>query len=245
MSTLEADIQEQETERAERPVLRREFAAELSTRSDGRTIDALIVPYNVPTEVADPPDYRRYTEMFVKGAFARALKAPFRVWLNFEHKPGFQNVIGNGVTFEERDDGLYGELEIDEGQDGDKALRFVHKNILRSLSVEFKAMSRDLPNADGVVVRRSVHLDAVALCRRGAYDDAKVLAVREEPHLIVEEALRPVDIPTEAIDRCRRLGIALPQRYQAHPADPDTPAEAGTSEDGTRQITGNEPSSEE
>jgi hypothetical protein len=32
----------------------------------------------------------------------------------------------------------------------------------------------------------------------------------------------------------RALGITLPQRYEAHPAETGTPAEAGTPEDGTR-----------
>lgn len=233
MSELDGHT-EQHPETAERPFLRREFAAEL-LGANGRTIDGLVVPFNAPTRVADPPDYKPYMEMFVKGAFARALKAPFRVWLNFEHKPGFQNVIGNGVTFEERDDGLYGSLEIDEGQDGDKALRFVNKRILRSLSVEFKPMSRDTPNDEGIVVRKSVHLDAVALCRQGAYDDAKVLAVREEP-LLIDAALLPVDIDTARVERLRAQGIVLPSRYEAHPGNTGTPAQTGTPDDGTRQT---------
>jgi len=36
------------------------------------------------------------------------------------------------------------------------------------------------------------------------------------------------------VARCQRLGIAIPERLKAHPAA-DTPAETGTSEDGTRQ----------
>lgn len=221
-----------DTERAERPVLTRSFEAEIT--NDGRTIEALCVPYNTPAEVADPPTFERYKEMFVKGAFARAVKAPFRVWLNFEHKPGLNNVVGSGVRFEERDEGLYGELEIDEGHDGEKVLRFVHKNILRALSVEFKPMTRDTPDERGIVVRRSVHLEAVALCRVGAYEDAKVLAVRTPPE--VDEALRPHDMDPVRVERLRAIGIVLPDRYhKAHPAETDTPADAGTSDDGTRQ----------
>jgi hypothetical protein len=39
----------------------------------------------------------------------------------------------------------------------------------------------------------------------------------------------------ETVERCRRLGVELPERYQAHPDETDTPALTGTSESGTRQ----------
>jgi len=65
-----------------------------------------------------------------------------------------------------------------------------------------------------------------------------VLAIREaelENEITFDEEMLPVVPDPELIERCRRLGIRLPQRYQAHPEPADTPAEAGTSEDGTRQ----------
>ena len=60
-----------------------------------------------------------------------------------------------------------------------------------------------------------------------------MLAVREE--VILDEELLPIDLDPELVERCRRLGIELPQRYQAHPAESDTPAESGHLRDGTRQ----------
>ena len=60
-----------------------------------------------------------------------------------------------------------------------------------------------------------------------------MLAVREAPQ--IAEELQPIDLDPELVERCRRLGIDLPQRYQAHPDETDTPAETGTSESGTRQ----------
>ncbi len=159
-------------------LLKRTFNVEVAeVAGDGRTIHALCVPYGKPTLVDD--GYGPYKEVFVKGAFSRAVNVPNRVWLNFEHHPGFSNVIGNGVEFEERNDGLYGQLEVDESAEGDKALRFINRRVLTGMSVEFKPLSKDKP-VDGVVTRKSVHLDAVALCRVGAYEDAQVLAVRSE-----------------------------------------------------------------
>lgn len=215
------------TETAERPFFVREFAADL-VESDGRTLEGLCVPYNTPTTVSDGgPAYR---EMFVKGAFQRAVKAPNRVWLNFEHHQGMPNVLGSGVAFEERDDGLYGTLRIDDGADGEKALRLYRSRVLESLSVEFKQMGKPTIR-DGVVVRDNVHLNAVALCRQGAYDNAKVLAVRTEP--VIDEALMPLELPDSTIEVLKRIG-KLPARLQAHPDEADTPAQAGTPQSGTR-----------
>ncbi len=186
-------------------MLTRKFNVEVAeVDGDGRTIHALVVPYNRIATVND--GMGPYKEMFVHGAFKRAVDVPNRVWLNFEHQPGLANVVGNGVEFEERKDGLYGQLEVDEGADGDKALRFVNRRVLTGMSLEFKPMSHDKP-VHGVVTRRNVHLNAVALCRVGAYEDAKVLAVRMES---VTPQLKPQEFDPELAEKLARIGIMLP-----------------------------------
>jgi len=80
------------------------------------------------------------------------------------------------------------------------------------------------------------HLHNVALCRTPAFADAKVLAVREDDiveEIVWDEEILPVELNPELAERCRRLGIKLPQRYQAH-LEPDTSAESDTSADDTR-----------
>ncbi len=196
-------------------LLKRTFNIEVAeVDGDGRTIHALVVPYNTPTLVDD--GFGPYKEQFVKGAFDRAVNVPNRVWLNFEHHPGLSNVVGNGVQFEERSEGLYGDLLVDEGSDGDKALRFVNKRVLTGMSVEFKPMSKDAP-IDGVVTRRSVHLDAVALCRVGAYKDAQVLAVRTES---VTGELRPHTFDPELLEKLARF-VEIPESMRIGTADPE------------------------
>jgi hypothetical protein len=55
----------------------------------------------------------------------------------------------------------------------------------------------------------------------------------------------PAPIDPERVERLRAQGIVLPDRYQAHPVNEGTPAEADTpDDDGTRQ-TENNTSSEE
>jgi HK97 family phage prohead protease len=244
MSTAEHDI-EQDTERAERPVLHREFSAELSA-GDGRTVDVRIVPYRTPAEVSD--DGRTiYREEWDDNCFDEQLVAGHRlkVLLNFEHLSGISNIVGKGISLRSvPGDGLHGSFRMDEGQDGDKALRLVQDGILDGVSLE-AFPKKSIRTTDGVVRRVRAHLHNVALCRRPAFSDARVLAVREETHQIIDEALLPVDMDPDLVERCRQAGAILPQRYQAHPDATGTPASTGTPEDGTRQTTGSHPFSEE
>lgn len=231
--------EEQNTERAERPVLHRTYTAEL-TAGDGRTVDVRVVPYGVPTEVSD--DGRNvYREEWVAGAFDDQIVAGHRlkVLLNFEHQRGIANVVGKGQMLRSLPDGLHATFRMSETQDGDKALELINDGILDSVSLE-AFPKKSVRGVDGVLRRVKAHLHNVALCRTPAYADAKVLAVREEgvqEEVIWDEAILPIQLNPELVERCRRLGIKLPQRYQAHPEETDTSAESDTPADGTRQST--------
>lgn len=225
----------QQTERAERPVLHREFDGEAQV-GDGRTIHVRIVPYG---EVATVDDGKGpYREEFAPGAFDGQMSAAHRVYLNFQHERGIRSIVGKGVALEDHADALYGSFRALEDQDGDKALTLVREDVLRSVSLEFLP-KKSVRTAEGVVRRVKAHLDAVALCRAGAYASAAVLGVREEiiDEVVLDEELLPAEIDPELLARCRALGISLPQRYEAHPATTDTPPDdGGTSDVGTRQT---------
>ena len=219
---------------SEQEILRREFPVELHA-GDGRTVDARIVPYSTPAHVSDGgPVYR---EEWAEGAFDDQLVAGhrLRVFLNFEHEQGIGGVVGRGVELRSQPDGLHGSFEILHGQDGDKALDLVRQGDLGGVSLEAYA-KKSIRTAEGVVRRVKAHLRNVALCRDPAFKDAIVLAVREAP--VIDPDLLPVDMDSETVERCRRLGIELPQRYKAHPAENGHPRErSGTPEDGTRHHT--------
>jgi HK97 family phage prohead protease len=211
----------------------RTYAAEL-TSGDGRTVDVRIVPYGERATVNDGlGGVARgvpYTEEWMPGVFAHQANAANRVLANFEHQTGLAGVVGHGLALREERDGFHGSFKLHDTTDGEKALMLVKEGVLDGVSLEAHPVKS--VRSGGVVQRVKAHLRAVALTRNPAYAGAQILAVREE--ILFDEELLPVDLNPEVVQRCRRLGIKLPQRYQAHPAETDTPAESGTSGDGTR-----------
>lgn len=229
------------TERAERPVLHREFAAEV-TSLEGRTVDVRIVPYGERIEHNDGQGGARpgvtYREEFAPGVFDHQLNAANRVVANYEHQEGIEGVVGHGIALRSEPDGFHGSFEIHETAKGDTALALIRAGVLDGVSLEAEAV-KNIRSSEGVVQRVKANLRNIAFTRFAAYAGARVLAVREEATFTFDEAFLPVEPNPELIERCRRLGIKLPQRYQAHPAETDTPDSSGTPEDGTRQDIGN------
>lgn len=214
----------------------RTFAAEMSA-GDGRTVDVRIVPYGETATANDGfGGVARgipYTEQWMPGAFLHQEKAANRVLANFEHHPGLAGVVGHGLTLREAADGFYGSFRMHETPDGDKALMLVREGVLGGVSLEAQPV-KSVRNAAGIVQRVKANLRAIALCREPAYAGAQVLAVRTAP--VFDEEILPVDLDPEIVERCRRLGIKLPQRYEAHPDEEGTPDESGTPDEiGTRQ----------
>jgi HK97 family phage prohead protease len=240
MSTME---QTHETEAPERALLVREVTIEAEI-GDGRTLEMRVVPFDEIGTAADPPDFTPYREQFMPGAFANQERAAHRILLNFEHIQGLQGVVGHGVELREAADGYYGTFRIHDTPDGEKALTLLREKVIEHGSIEFLPL-KTVRTRDGIRQRVKAHLDKLSLTRRTpVYQGTAVLGLREEPEVIVDAEMLPVDMNPELLERCRRLGISLPQRYEAHPDEPDTPAETGNSEDGTRQDETN-PTSEE
>lgn len=179
---------------------------------DGRNLEARIVPYNTVATVSDGgPTYK---EMFLPGAFGPQLRAANRVdvLLNFEHRQSIGDVVGRGTSLRDENDGLYGSFRVLDHADGDKALELVNAGVLGGMSVEFAAVrSRTV---DGVVQRQSARIRNVALCRSPAYEDARVLAVRQADEDAEEEQEREVivlpPLLPASFDRLSRFGVTQP-----------------------------------
>jgi HK97 family phage prohead protease len=166
--------------RATRERIVRTFPASLIERSDGRTLEALVVPYDVPTVLSDNGG-PRYEETWRYGAFEEQIRAANgpKVFVNVEHEQGIRGVVGHGIELREEQSGLHGVFELHESDDGRKALHLVRAGLLTGLSLEAIAL-RSIRRG-GAVERVKARLDAVALTRRPAYKDARVLAVRGNP----------------------------------------------------------------
>ena len=161
------------------PRLVRSFQASVVERTDGRTVECLVVPWDRPAQVADAPDYQPYQEVWREGAFDAQLSNSGRpkVLVNVEHEAGIRGVVGHALTLRNEPDGLHASLRILESEDGRKTLELVREGVLDGLSLEAIAVtSRTL--AGGLVERVAAKLRAVALCRSPAFSDARVLAVR-------------------------------------------------------------------
>ena len=218
-------------------ILRREFRADLEV-GDGRTVDVRIVPYGERIRHNDGrggvPRGVWYEEEFAPGAFDHQLNAAHRVLANVEHEEGINAKVGHGIVLRDAPDGLHGTFRLLETPAGETARQLIKAGALDGVSLEAKRV-KDLRTRDGVVRRVKANLHGIAFTQFGAYKGAKVLALREEAEEIVDEELLPVDIDPELIERCRRLGVALPQRYEAHPVETGTPDLSGTpAADGTR-----------
>lgn len=216
----------------------RKFSATL-TPGDGRTVDLRIVPYGERTQANDGlggvPRGVTYTEEFVSGVFDHVLAAPNRVLLDFEHGDRIEDVVGRGVSLENRPDGFHGAFRMLETSAGETALALVNEGVLTGASVECR-FQRSLRDASGVVRRIKAKLIKVALCREPAYAGAVVLGVRtagveDESTIEFDEELKPIPFDPELASRIAALGITIPNRL-ADPSQTD-PSPSGDPSDAT------------
>lgn len=235
MSEAAEHINEQDTETAERPFLIREFvAADLEVT--GRTVDVRLVPFGEVARVADPPDWRPYEEEWLPGVFDHQLSAANRIHAKYGHSRSVVDVVGHGISLRSQDgDGYHVSTKIHQTLQGETALELLRDGALPCVSLEAEPV-KAVRSASGVVQRVKANVTGFAFCRQGAFAGARVLAIREAPDIIFDEELLPVELDPALVERCRRLGIAIPERLKAHPATTGTPASAGTPEDGTRQT---------
>lgn len=165
----------------------------------GRRATVRVVPYGVPTEVADGVDHdgrglsrRPYREGWRFQAFRHAAKAPNRVAFivgrHEDRRDPFRD-IGRMRDLAEREDALYGEFVLDRSTFGDHALAKITSGQWTGISVGaigLKWEDEGDPYRGGTRWRTLASLDHVLLTESPAYAEAGVLAVRatiETPRL--------------------------------------------------------------
>jgi HK97 family phage prohead protease len=224
-------------------ILHRSFEV-AAVEVEGRTVDVRVVPFGEVARVADPPDYEPYDEEWLPGCFDNQLNAANRIKAKYGHSDQVTNVVGQGVALRSEADGYHLTTTIHPTNAGDTTLELLRAGSLPCVSLE--AMPKRNNRSGNLIQRVKAHLSAFAFVDQGAFMGAQVLAVREaEPEVTIDAELLPVSMDPELVERCRQLGIELPQRYNAHPVEEGTPAGSGTpDDDGTREPMHNTSSEE-
>jgi uncharacterized protein len=162
-------------------MIQRSYAAvDLEVRGDGRTVQGLAVPFDQETRIADAGG--SFVEVFRRGAFARTIRerGPQRVKLLAMHDAR-RLPLGRATVLREDPGGLYLEARVSQTQAGNEALELLRDGALDAFSVGFS-----IPTGGERWSQRRTHreivearLHEVSLVHEGAYEGAKVLAVRQ------------------------------------------------------------------
>jgi HK97 family phage prohead protease len=148
--------------------LTRSFDWDLEIRSDGdgRTVDGILVPYDVEQEIRS----EGIVEVFRAGAFRNQLASPGKVRYTREHWTQGGQVIGRATELREDAKGLRGTLRVSKTQLGDETLELIRDGALDELSIGFRSGPRGSRRGTGNLVERvSAHLIEVASVVAGAY----------------------------------------------------------------------------
>jgi Escherichia/Staphylococcus phage prohead protease len=142
----------------------------LELREDGRTLAGLAVPYGIEVQIG------RYRERFAHGAFADADPASVPLFAVHEHEA---LPIGRALSLTETKVGLEAELRVSKTQAGDDVLELVRDGAATGLSVGFVPVE-DRWNATRTIVERiKARLVELSITAFPAYEDARILAVRQ------------------------------------------------------------------
>ena len=150
---------------------------EVRESPEGRRVCGIAAPFGRDFDAGD------YVEQFARGAFHKSIaergdKIPLLEGHRQDAMP-----LGRAVTFDETSDGLYAEFLISRTSRGEEALALARDGVMHSFSVGFvpvRDTRRKTFDGRPLVVRDEVKLHHVGLISEvPAYDDARVLAVRE------------------------------------------------------------------
>ena len=147
---------------------------------EGRTIIGRAVPYG---RVAELP--RGGRERVVFGAFSRqvASNQAHRVNMYQSHRRRLAGdfPIGGTRSLEERADGLWGVWPLIRSAQADEALAVLEARLVTGLSIGFSSPEGGtVRTRDGIEEVRRAHLDHVCLTDVPVYEDAEVMAIRDQ-----------------------------------------------------------------
>lgn len=165
-------------------------AADMDVKADGQ-VEALIVPWGRWVDVVEPHPTRAevvsYRESFARGALDTAMKAPGRIGLAFTHSDAFTDRLGYGVSLRDSEAGAVALFQLYPSvrEKAQEMLATSH----RGMSITFRSLrpAWQTPTRSGVDVERSrVALRYVAATDCPVYEDAQVLAMRDQAQALQE-----------------------------------------------------------
>lgn len=161
------------------------FPLELRTVSmDERIVEGLAVPWGEVSYLTPDPGGER----FLPGAFTKSLRertAALKLFLAHDHT----HAVGKALRLDARHpDGLWGSWQLFRTPAGEAALAEVAEGALDSFSVGFRPVKHRRAS-DGVRDVQEAELHEVSIAPIGAYQGARVLAVRtpSEPGLTADQ----------------------------------------------------------
>jgi phage head maturation protease len=162
----------------------------MDVKADG-LVEALIVPWDRWVDVTEPhpsgSGVVQYRESFQRGALDRAMRDPARIGLAFTHSNAFADRLGYGVDLRDSAEGAVAQFQLYPTV-RDKALDMLASSH-RGMSMTFRSLRPvfQTPDRSGVdVVRSQVFLRYVAATDCPVYEDAQVLALRDQATALAE-----------------------------------------------------------
>ena len=169
-------------------------ATDMDVKADGQ-VEALIVPWSRWVDVVEPhpteSGFVSYRESFARGALDAAMGAPGRIGLAFTHSDAFTDRLGYGVSLRDSEAGAVALFQLYPSvrEKAQEMLATSH----RGMSITFRSLrpAWQTPTRSGVDVQRSrVALRYVAATDCPVYEDAQVLAMRDQAQQLREVAER-------------------------------------------------------
>lgn len=158
-------------------------AMALDVKPDG-LVEALVVPWDTPADVTElhpTAGVVTYREQFARGSLDDAMRAPGRIGLAFTHSDAFTDRLGYGVTLRDSEEGGVATFQLYRSVQ-EKAMDMLRTSH-RGMSMTFTSLRPSFgpPDRSGVLVTRErVRLRYVAATDCPVYEDAQVLAMRDQ-----------------------------------------------------------------
>jgi HK97 family phage prohead protease len=204
---------------------------DLSTRSDGRTVFGIAVPFDREAKVND--GFGPYTEVFKRGAFAKTIRENgSNVKLLVNHDKYQRLPIGKATTLREDAAGLYGEFRVSQTREGDETLTLIRDGVVDAFSIGFVPVKEREPRP-GLVERTEVRLTETSVVAFPSYEHALIGGVRSQLGLDDDEVRRLVTLVREHPELLDQISDT--STVEAVEPDPDgvgsEPPDEGTRDD--------------